>query len=439
MQEPTASKRNALVAMVLVALALRLLVMAFLYPERLNPDRNYWRFAGETGRIAESLVEGQGFSNPLFGRTGPTAWMPPVYPVLVAGVFELFGVYTKASAILLLALDCLFSALTCIPVFLLAQAGFGARAGALAGWSWAFFPYAVYFSADFIWPTTLTTLLLTALLASTLWLENREQAWADFGFGVFSGLAALTDPIVISVLPFVAAWMYCGRQKQGLKWRIPAAVMSLGFVLVVTPWFARNYQTFHTIFPFRDILGLELHIGNHGDASHFAPGRDHPSTNEAEMKAYAELGEIRYMAKKKHEALEFISSHLGWFVRTTLRRVLYMWTSFWSFDPDYLAQEPFDIPNIFLTVVIDALALAGLYQAFRRGSSVAVPFALVLLFFPMVYYVTHWEDYYRRPIDPVFVVLASSAVLSWFARRSSEVAATQERDRGVAVGVPDSR
>jgi len=51
-----------------------------------------------------------------------------------------------------------------------------------------------------------------------------------------------------------------------------------------------------------------------------------------------------------------------------------------------------------------------------RRLTVAVPLALVLLFFPMVYYVTHWEDYYRRPIDPVFAVLASYEVWAWFQR-----------------------
>ena len=39
------------ILMVLVALAIRLAVVAFLYPERLNPDHDHWRFAGETGRI----------------------------------------------------------------------------------------------------------------------------------------------------------------------------------------------------------------------------------------------------------------------------------------------------------------------------------------------------------------------------------------------------
>jgi hypothetical protein len=60
-------------------------------------------FGWEMGRIGRSLAQGQGFSNPFSATTGPTAWEPPLYPFLIAGVFQLFGIYTHASAIVLLA------------------------------------------------------------------------------------------------------------------------------------------------------------------------------------------------------------------------------------------------------------------------------------------------------------------------------------------------
>ena len=56
--------------MVLAAFLIRLGVVAFLYPERLNPDRDHWRFAGETGRIARFIVQGHGFGSPLHADTG---------------------------------------------------------------------------------------------------------------------------------------------------------------------------------------------------------------------------------------------------------------------------------------------------------------------------------------------------------------------------------
>src|SRR5689334_12080743 len=90
----TSMRTRQFVSMVVVALAVRLLLAAFLYSDRLDPARDHWRFAGEAGRIARSLALGQGFSNPLFGQTGPTAWLSPGFPVLLAGVFKVFGVYT---------------------------------------------------------------------------------------------------------------------------------------------------------------------------------------------------------------------------------------------------------------------------------------------------------------------------------------------------------
>jgi hypothetical protein len=42
-----------------------------------------------------------------------------------------------------------------------------------------------------------------------------------------------------------------------------------------------------------------------------------------------------------------------------------------------------------------------------------MPFAIALFCFPLIYYITHAEDYYRRPIDLIFVVLAAYAVGQW--------------------------
>src|SRR5271167_5016166 len=62
-----------LLSMVLAALAIRLVVMVFLLPEQLEPQRDHWHFGYEAGRIARSIAQGHGFSSPLFEETGPTA------------------------------------------------------------------------------------------------------------------------------------------------------------------------------------------------------------------------------------------------------------------------------------------------------------------------------------------------------------------------------
>src|SRR6202046_4246125 len=301
--------RRSLLWMVVVALVLRLVVMCFLYPERTDPYRDHWRLGGESGRIARSIAQGEGFSNPLFGKTGPTAWLAPVFPYLLAGIFKIFGIYSKASALAALALDCLFSALTCIPVYFIAEKHFGAPTATWAGWGWAFFPYGIYFSADFIWATTLTTLLMSLVFLSALYLETSTSVWPWVGFGALSGFGGLTDPVVMSVAPFLGAWAWYRLYKSGQRWLAPGLGAVLAVTLVVSPWFIRNYETFHKVIPFRSCLGLEVFFGNNQDSWHWGPPGYHPSDSENEWREYQESGGIDSTQEKFHLALAFIYLH----------------------------------------------------------------------------------------------------------------------------------
>jgi 4-amino-4-deoxy-L-arabinose transferase-like glycosyltransferase len=402
--------------MVLIALILRLIVVGFLYPERLNPDRDHWRFAGETGRIARSIVEGKGFGNPLFGDTGPTAWMTPIYPYLVALSFRFFGVYSRASAIAMLSLNGVFSALTCLPIFFMARRTFGEVVACRAGWTWAFFPYAIYFSGDFIWSTVLTTFLLALAFALGLRLEQSKRIRDWLAFGIVAGIAALSDPVVLSVLPLLGLWMWCRSSRRDGNWLLRGAAAGLAFIIVVTPWFVRNYRVFGTMIPFRDNFGLELYVGNHGETWHFAEG-PHPSNSDEEWQEYRQLGEPRYMQRKQAQAVKLISQNKGGFLWLNFRRALYVWTNYWSLSRRYRQAEPFDLPAILLTTTLSVLALCGLWMGWRYLGTSVIPYAIALFFFPSVYYVTHLEDYYRRPADPFYVVLAVHAVTACLQRR----------------------
>src|SRR5947209_3999081 len=42
--------------------------------------------ACENFNIARSMLAGKGFAHPFVGQTGPTAWMPPILPSILAGL-----------------------------------------------------------------------------------------------------------------------------------------------------------------------------------------------------------------------------------------------------------------------------------------------------------------------------------------------------------------
>ena len=420
--KPPSQRRlpSPLISMVLVALVIRLVVMVFLLPEQLEPQRDHWHFGYETGRIARSIVQGRGFSSPLFEDTGPTAWMTPVYPYLVAGVFKIFGIYTKASAVVLLSLNAFMSALVCVLVFLIARVSFGERVAKWSGWAWAFCPYGIYFPVERIWETWLATLLLCLLFLITLNLENDHKFPDGIAFGLWGllwGLAGLTSPALLSVLPFLAGWVIYRRHRRSQRWFAANLVAAIAFVAIVSPWFIRNYEVFHRIIPFRDSMGLVLRLGTKGSTSYWGPYELGPWHNDREWNEFKRLGELGYMDKKKQQAVEFIRANPRWYVWTTMRRAFFLWTGYWSLDRAYLAEEPLDPPNILLCVTLTVLALLGLRRALRTDFSGALPYALVLFSFPLIYYITSPEVYYRRPIDPFFVILAVGAVVPGAAKK----------------------
>ncbi len=400
--------------MVFVALAIRLAVVGFLYPDQMDPSRNHFHFAFEYGKVAYSIVQGHGLGSPLFEDTGPTALLPPVYPYLIAGVFVIFGTYSKASALVLLSLQALISALTCLPVFFAARKTFGDRVALFSGWAWALFPLGIYWPAERIWPTWLATLLLTILFLMTLHFERPVSMRAWIGYGLLWGFTALTEPICLTVLPIMLGWIGFRLYQQKERWFVPLVVVSLAFFLSVSPWFIRNYEVFHRFIPFRDGMGLEMYIGNNGDTSYWQSNslgsalthKIGPWHNDAEWQKYKKIGELAYMEENKEKAVAFIRANPRWFAIVTVRRFVFIWTHFWSFSHYYLQQEPDDPINVVFNTIFTLLTLIGLGRAFWINKPVAALYALVLLFFPVVFYFTHVEVYYRRQIDPLMLVLA---------------------------------
>src|ERR1035441_8790852 len=104
------------------------------------------------------------------------------------------------------------SALTSLPVYFAARKSFGDRTALFSGWAWALFPLGIYWPAERIWPTWLATLLLTILFLLTLQFERPVRLRARIGYGwigygLLWGFAALTEPIVLTVLPIMLVWL----------------------------------------------------------------------------------------------------------------------------------------------------------------------------------------------------------------------------------------
>lgn len=404
--EKRASVFKLLSVVVLVALAIRMVVVFFTYRDLPDADKFYEQFGWEVGWVARALASGHGFSSPFYPWSGPTALVPPLYPALLASLFKLFGIYSLTSGFLILSFNSILSALTCVPVYYSALNSLGDRGAKAAAWGWALYPFAIYFSAGRVWEYALTSFLFTTCfcLAQRLHLSAKPSVW--LGFGLLYGLAGLSNPSVLSLLPFLlllALWKV--RQQRG-RWLLYGATASIGVLLMIAPWIIRNKIVMGSAYPIRDNYWLEFYAGNFGDTSDPNPSSAHPASDAGEMQKFLTMGEPAYLAEKHKLAVEMVSHHPEFFAWVSLRRVLFYWTGYWSFDRDYMRREPFELPNLFFCGGITLIMLRGIGRFWRLNRTAALPYLLLIAVFPMTYYLSHPLMDYRQPIEPAILVLA---------------------------------
>jgi 4-amino-4-deoxy-L-arabinose transferase-like glycosyltransferase len=423
------SSRWILPLIILVAFGLRLVVVCFTYRGLPDADKYYEQFGWEMGWIARALASGHGFSSPYYPISGPTAIESPLYPALLALVFKLFGIYSLTSGFIILSINSLLSALTCIPVYFSAKYSLGARGARVAAWVWAFYPFAIYFSAGRVWEYALTGLLFTTCLCIAQRLHHTTNLWAWLGWGALCGLTALSNPAILSSVPFLLLLALYKVHKAGGRWLVNGALVSVALLAVLTPWTVRNYRVLSVLCPIRDNIWLEFYADDFGNAPTdtssppSADGRPYPATSPVELRKYLAMGETAYLAEKHSMSLNDFHNHphYAFLVTKTLRRIVYYWTGYWSFSAEELRAQPFAPENCFYVSSMTLLMLFGISRFWRQNRAALWPYLVLIGIFPITYYLTKPIMDYRQAIEPGVIVLAVSGVLPWRRTQPSHV------------------
>jgi len=385
-------------------------------------------FQQETGNIAYSLAQGKGFGSVFRTDTGPTAWLAPVYPSLVAGIFKIFGSFTTRAFFAAVFLNILFSTAACLPVFFAGKRIGGLGVASSAAWLWALFPNAIMMPFEWIWDTSLSALLAATILWATLALAESDRVLDWCAYGLLWGFALMTNPALGTPLPFLLGWLacrgrqaYCGLGDNRLRWkRVP---LSLGVaILCCVPWTIRNYTAFHRFIPLRSNLSFELWLGNNDIFDEHARNGRKVITRTEETRGYAQLGETAYMQEKWQLALSFMASHPALELRLAGRKFAAFWTGVESPLRALRETDSNLVRGILLCSLVTAVgAFIGVLVLWRRRSVITFPLAVFPLIFPCLYYVTHADLRYRHPIDPVLCLLTAIAATSaWELVRTRE-------------------
>jgi 4-amino-4-deoxy-L-arabinose transferase-like glycosyltransferase len=388
-----------------VAFGVRVLYLTLAHTYRIHPEDDHMLFGQEMGRIARALTTGFGFSDPFRGHTGPTAWVGPLYPLILAGVFKLFGIFTAQSAWVILTINSLFSALTACTTWEIGERCFGRNVARWAAWIWALYPAAMQYAVRWVWDTSLTTFLFSWVLVVALRMRSSDPPGMTFRrwalLGLLWGLTGLSNPALLIFLPPCGLWVLAGAQD----WRRQtggALLASALFLACLGPWTWRNWQVFHHFVPTRANLGAELYLGNGPGSTGLLMEYDHPIQAPDQLRLYTAMGEVAYSRMRGDQAMAAIRANHGRFARNTLKRVFF----FWAGVPHPLSRtEWVEYARSLNFVVASVFGLLGLALAIRRDAPGAGLFAWAFLLIPLVFYAVAAHARFRHPLEPLIVVL----------------------------------
>ena len=393
------SNRNLYIAIFCIGFLLRFgfVLLRKMYVQ--NPALPY-PYTMEVSSIAAHLARGQGFSSPFLRDTGPTAWVAPIYPLLVAAVFKLFGIYSQASALVILALQSGMAAVTGVTIHALGRRTIGDGLGKLAAWIWTLSPIFFRWPVSWIWDFAASGLLLAMILITALDAAESGTRKSWLTHALLWGIAALTNPALLSVLPFTFGYIAFIAHRQSRAWLTSSLFSVLLFLAMLAPWTIRNDIVFgHPVF-LRSNFWFEFHLGNYHDSNGMGTAGFHPGANPREMKKYIDLGEQAFVEQAKRDALSFIRQDPREFIDLSLHRA--MW--FWDGTPILYQAAEWWHPWEFWP--LSATAWLGLLFLLTRRPRGWILYAACLVVYPLPYYFVYPIAKYRYAIEPEMLLLS---------------------------------
>ena len=410
-----------------VALAVRVGYMTLAHTYRFRPYDNHFQFGWEMGRIARALVTGYGYADPFRGHTGPTTWVAPLYPLLLAAVFKIFGIFTLKSAWVILTINCIFSALTALAVWEIGARCFNLRVARWSAWIWALYPAAMQYAVRWVWEMTLSTLLFSCVLVLALRMRNISGDAADdqmamskrrwLFFGLLWAAIGLSNPTLLIFLPACGIWVLAGAAnwRREIGGALLAAVV---FAACIAPWARRNYMAFGQFVPMRGNFGAEFYLGNGPGSTGLLMEYDQPMQAPDQLRLYKQMGEIAYAKMRGRKTLEIVRANPGHFAADTLKRVFFFWASVPHPSDDAPWVEYGRNLNF---VFISVCGLLGLALALNQRAPAAWLFAWAFLLLPLVYYYVTVHARFRHPLEPLIAVLGVYLFQSAEPRRKKPV------------------
>jgi len=354
----------------------------------------------EHDQIAQALYRGRGFSDPFSRETGPTAWMAPVFPVLLAAIYTATdgNPHHVVSVYYVLQLICVTIAI--LPALLIAERlrifWFGTLICAIALTA-LFFP---------LFQLTHDHALQISMVVLIWWHFSRthdsDVRWRwGLWTGVIAGMSALLSPVLGAVCAILA--MYRSRRRPEIL-----AIVAVLSITIIAPWTMRNWIEMGRLIPIKSNLDYEFWQANIADSDGVVDSetfRTHPALRPygSEAENYVRLGEYEFLKLKRGIWWNRLRADPNRFVNNTANR--FVAALLW-YQPTSLYEHPKVVAINrcwkLLPIISLMLILFDYTQPIPNWVYTAVSLWLLVL---LPYSIVSYYDRYSWPTMPMQVII----------------------------------
>jgi 4-amino-4-deoxy-L-arabinose transferase-like glycosyltransferase len=366
---------------------------------------------------ANLLAEGHGFADPyvrlLTGHIVAAATHPPLFPLVLSISSWLGG--TSESAHRMLA--CLIGALAVGAIGLLGRRlggpGAGGRSvGLMAAGIAALYPNLWILDAN-LFSEGLAILLVTVALLLAYQLRTNATTGRALTFGAVLGLAALTRPETVLLIPLLAAPIFF--RNISLSWARRFALLGLTvlvFGVLLAPWIGRNLTGFDRPVTFSTNADTVLGVANCRQTYHGSDLLGWWSTQCSRKHSLLEDPSI-HASILRRRGLDYAQAHAGRLAAVVVpARVARL---FDLYHPVRTAQlevpegRPLDASKAGLVAywLLVPFAVIGAISLHRRRADPLWPLLTPLAVAVLVAIYSYGNVRFRAIAEPVIVVLAT--------------------------------
>ncbi len=389
---------KVIIILFLVSLLIRLIVLWMLPAAHLGTNAVETYLGG-----AYKIINGTGFSDSSY-----PVFTPPLYAILIAASFSLFG----ESLIPIKIAQCFVDSLTVVMVFLIAKRMFGIKTALLSGAILTIYPFTI-FTNIYIGTETLFTFLLSIVVLCSLYAIEYDKWRYYWAAGAVLGIATLTR----GTTQFYPLFFFLTLFAMGKVSRLillKSLAFCLAFALVILPWTLRNYVVLKTFIPVATTGSVFLQGSSEKFLTIEGKWKEEPEylkllesrglKRPPEGKAY-EMDQFLFRAGIETYKIRFENEPLS-IVPFMIKKFLRLW---------YATESGANHGKILaINLLIYLWAICGIWLALRSKETTHFIILGLIIYFVLLHWISLPLFRYMVPVMPYIIAYAAFAVnVSW--------------------------